>query len=299
MSVFTSTLANTLKATLEKIIDDNTMERDTIFTKYCEIKKQTDFFEDDLETGGPGLASEVNEGAEVPMGSIKEGFLTRYIARKFGLRLIISEEMMEDGKYPKAINAAKRLHRALWKTADIDATGMLIRAFNTSFTGGDGQPLCSASHTLPHGGTFSNVLATPMTPSRASVIIARTQALLLPGHDGITEGYDLKRVLFPTAQWGVWEGLVKSTKVPESNANEINVVNQSMDLELVPVKYWNNTTTNYIYQTECPDGLNFRWRRRPRNRSWVENSQELMQYSISARWARGWSDARSVLGVEA
>jgi hypothetical protein len=84
----------------------------------------------------------------------------------------------------------------------------------------------------------------------------------------------------------------------EHDSNEINVVN-NLNIEAVPIKYWNNTTTNYIFQTDCDNGLQLRWRRKPKSRSWVENSQELMQHSQTARWSRGWSDARSVLGVEA
>jgi hypothetical protein len=210
MTVFSGDIYHALKNTLDSIVDDKRGEKSSIYKKWCLVKNQKDQYEDDLETGGPGLASEVAEGQEVPMGSIRQGFLTRYLARKFGLRLVITEETMEDNKYKQTIDAAKRIDRAMWKTLDIDCTAMLVRAFNTSYTGGDGQPLCSASHTMPHGGTFSNVMATPMSPSRSAVIVARTQAMLYPGHDGVTEGYDLKRVLFPVAQWGVWEGILKS-----------------------------------------------------------------------------------------
>lgn len=295
-SVFTGSIAHALKKTLNAIVDDKTdgIEANAVFTKWCDIKEQEDNYEDDLETAGPGLASEKPEGAEIATGSIREGFLTRYIARTFGLKLIVSEEALEDNKYPKVIEAARRLKRALWKTADIDATLMLVRATSSSYVGGDLVSLASASHTLASGGTWSNTMATPMSPSRAAMIIATSQVRKYPGHDGITEGYEPKRILCPTEQWAVWDGLINSTKAPESNVNEINVVNK-LDLEVVPIKYWSNTTTNWALQTDADNGLQFRWRRRPKNRSWVDNDHENMKYSISARWSRGWSDARSLL----
>lgn len=295
-SVFTGTIPNALKNTLNAIVDDDTdgIEANAQFTKWAEIKSQEDNYEDDLETGGPGLASEKAEGAEIATGTIREGFLTRYIARTFGLKLIISEEALEDNKYPKVIQAARRLKRALWKTADIDCTMMLVRATSSSYVGGDGVSLASSSHTLPSGGTWSNTMATPFSPSRAAMIIATSQVRKYPGHDGITEGCQPKRILCPLEQWAVWDGLINSTKAPESNTNEINVVNK-LDLEVVPLKFWSNTTTNWALQTDCDNGLQFRWRRRPRNRSWVDNDHENMKYSISARWSRGWSDARSIL----
>lgn len=301
-TVFTSSVANALKATLEKVIDDPTdgYESKALMSKWLDIRGMDDAYEDDLESGGPGLASEKPEGTEIATGSITEGYLTRYIARTFALKLIVTEEAMEDKKYPKIINAARRLKRAMWKTADIDATNMLVRGFNTSYVGGDGLPLWSASHTLPHGGTFSNVMATPMSPSKAAVVVATSQIRRYPGHDGITEGYEPKVVLAPTEQWATWDGLVSSKMDPTAgNFTEINVVNQSLDLRVVTNKYWSNTSTNWAMLTDCEDGLNFRWRRRPRSRTWVDNDQEQMKYSNSARWARGWSDPRATLGVNA
>jgi hypothetical protein len=301
-TVFTSSIANALKETLEQIVDDDTdgYDKSAILHQWLDEMKMDDNYEDDLESGGPGLASEKPEGTEIPTGTIREGYITRYIARTFALKLIITEEAIEDRKYPKILNAAKRLKRALWKTADIDATNILVRMFNSAYVGGDGQPLGSASHTLPHGGTFSNVMAVPMSPSRASIIIATSQVRKFPGHDGVTEGYEPKVALCPTEQWALWEGLLKSKFAPEPGQfNEINVVNQSLNLRAVPNKYWNNTTTNWALLTDNEYALNFRWRRRPRSRTWVDNDQELMKYGISARWARGWSDPRAILAVEA
>lgn len=300
--VFTGTIANTLKATLDNIVDDKTdgYEKSAILHRWMDEMKMSDHYEDDLESGGPGLASEKAEGQEMATGSIREGFITRYIARTFALKLIITEEAMEDKKYPKIINAASRLKRALWKTADIDATNILVRGFNTSYVGGDGQPLWSASHTLPHGGTFSNVMATPLSPSRAAVVVATSQIRKYPGHDGITEGYEPVKVVFPTEQWATWDGLLKSKMDPTAGAfNEINVVNQSLDITPVANKYWNNTTTQWAMLTDCEYKINFRWRRKPRGRSWVDNDNEVMKFGISSRWSRGWSDARCTLGVQA
>lgn len=301
VTVFTSTVANNLKDTLEKIVDDELdgVEDSLVCTKWLESGSMSDNYEDDLEMGGPGLAAETAEGTPIPAGSIQEGYLTRYLARKFALKLMITEEAIEDSKYPQVLSAAKRLKRALYKTMDIDMTNMLVRATNTAFVGGDGLSLANASHTLPGGGTFSNTMAVPMAPSRLALITATTQTRLYPGHDGITEGNEPKKVVFPTPQWGVWGGILGSAKAPEPGQfNEINVVTD-LDLKPVAIKYWQNTTTNWALITDADNGLNYRWRRRPRSRTWVDNDQEIMNYAISARWSRGWSDPRGILFVDA
>lgn len=300
-SVFTSTIYDALKETLDEVVDDDLdgYEKKSQFTKWCEIKTMDDWYEDDIDMGGLGLPSEKAEGQEIPKGTIKEGYITRYISRTFALGLIISEEAMEDNKYPKIISAARRLKRSMWKGADIDATSMLVRMENTAYVGGDGQPLSSLTHTLAHGGTFSNRMAVPMSPSHAALVNACTQVMQYPDHSGIVEGYNIKRILCPVAQWAVWKGLMGSALRPDDgNFAEINVF-EEMDIGVIPLKYWTNTTTNWVAQTDADNGLNFRWRRRPRSSNWVDNDHTMAKYGITARWARGWSDPRGVLCVGA
>lgn len=300
MTVFSGTLWNTLKNTLDLVVMDKQdgLEGKAQFSQYFDVSKMSDQYEDDLEVAGPGLASDKPEGTEIALGQIREGTLTRYLARGFGLKVIITEELMEDSKYPEAIRAALHLKRAMWKTADVDAALVLVRAENTAYPGGDGLCLANSAHTIPGGGTFSNTMATPMTASRAAVITARANVAQLPGLDGVREGYELEKVIFPVAQISTWEGIVGSDKVPESNNNEINVI-KKMSLELVPVTQWTNTDTNFAFGTSCPDGLRWKWRRKPRSRTWVENNNEVAMHSISARWARGWTNPRAIYFVGA
>lgn len=301
MIVSTSVVAKGLKRTLESIVTDPADYREkAIYKSWCNVGSMSDAFEDDFEVGGPGLASETPEGQEFATGAINPGPITRYMARKFGLKLIVTEEARDDCKYDKIVGAAGRLDRAMYKTIDIDATNMLIRATNTSYLGGDGLPLASASHTLPGGGTFSNVLSVAMSPSRMALTIATTQMRKFPGHDGITEGYEPEAVLHPLDQWADWEVIVRSTHAPEPGEfNAINVVNSSLNIKLVPIKYWSNTTTKWALQSDCDNGLQFKFRKRPSSRTWMGESQELMYYQESARWARGWSDARCIVFSDA
>lgn len=301
MIVSTSTVAGNLKETLEEIVDDDTdgSASDLPVFKLFEEGNMADQFVDDLEYGGPGLAVEKPEAVETQAGTIKEGYLTRYMARTFGLKLIISDEAIEDSKYDKVINAAKRLKRAMVKTVEIDATNVFVRMFNSSYVGGDSVSLGSASHTLPQGGTFSNQMAVPMAPSVAAVIVATTQIMKYPGHDGIVEGYSGQCVGCPVDQWAAWKVILNSTHKPEAGEfNAINVAN-GLGLDVYPLKQWTNSTTNWFIRTDVDNGLKWLWRRQPKGRAWVDNDHEVKKFSISARWARGWSDPRCVLAVNA
>lgn len=303
MPIFTGTVFHSLKATLDAVHLDKMdgLEAGLLYKKYCDLKKQTDHYDDEIEMVGPGLASEKPEGQEMSTGTIKEHTLTRFYVRTWALKLNITDETMEDNRYPEVVNLVRYNKRAMFKTQDIDAALMLVRGFNTANPGSDGQPLWSASHTLGNGGTYSNVMAVPAAPSRAAIFDAQTQVSKYPGYDGLLgENFMLKRIVCPVDQKFVWLGIVGSSHAPEAGQfNEINIVNRDMDLEVVPVVHWNTTTTNYAFQTDAEGGLQFRTKRKPRADSWVENSLMVMSHSISARWGRGWVNGRSTLGVQA
>lgn len=296
MSVLTTSMAfRTLKATLDNIITDKSdgVEAKVRAKRYMETDSMADHYVDDLENGGPGLLSERDEGQALEVGTLYEGAVTRYISRKFGKILELTDELDEDTKYAsKYINFAKRLKRAGWKTVDVDCANILNRAANSAYVGGDGLSLANSGHTIPGGGTFSNTLATPMSPSRTALIVVYQNCLLLPGHDGLTEGYTVKKLVHPVAQLGAWEGILGSEKVPESAANEINIV-KGWNIERIDVPFWSASTTNWGVITDADDGLKMKWRRKFTARTFVEERTEVMCHKVSGRWARGWSNARA------
>jgi len=289
----TSTAFRTLKATLNAIVTDRSdgYQDRLVATQYMTEDMMPDNYIDDLENGGPGLASEVPEGQVFPVGSLYEGLVQRYTARKFGLLMQVTEELDEDGKYnDKYLDMARRNKRALYKTLDVDCANVLNRAANSNYVGGDGVPLASSSHPLPGGGTFSNTLSTPFTPSRAALSVVRNNLDVMPGHDGVIEGYAITAIVHPSNQWMAWAGILGSEKAPESNANEINVF-YDMKIKQVGVRYM-TSTTNWGVITDAPNGLKLFWRNKPKASTFYKEEAEIINHKISARWARGWTDPR-------
>ena len=304
-AAYTSTIPNALKETLEEVVTDKSdgYESRLLMPQYFTVGTMDDNYVDDLEIGGPGLASLKTEGQEMSTGSIAEGVLTRYTAKTYALKLIITKEAQEDNKYDQVIDFARRLKRAMWKTVDVDAALVLSRMFNTSYPGGDGLPLGSASHTLPQGGTFSNIMSTPMSPGYSAMTIAMAQLRKFPGHDGITDRVEAKKIVCPEEQRMVWKGLFGSTYNPTpGNFTEKNAVKMDTGLgpdDVVAVNYWDTTTTNWAIITDAENGLSWKWRVRPEGNSWLGNDPGLMYFGIRARWDRKWSDPRGALCVNA
>lgn len=295
--IFTSIAALALKETIRVIDTDPSGSEGSrlVMPNYMDVKTMSDNYVEDYEIAGTGLAGEKQEGASLPLGGIVEGPLTRYNSRTYGQRIIVSEEAMEDMKYDKVINAAKRNVRSIYKLVDFDGVLVLVRATDTNFVGGDGKPLASTTHALPGGGTYSNMLAVAMSPSKASMYIARAQLRQQVGHDGLIEGFDIKSVVFPVQQEGVWDEVLDSAKDPTPGAfNAVNSIYKEK-ITKVPVKYWNNTTTNWLLRTDAENGLTWFWRRKPKSNTWVTEDKTMMNYGISARWSRGWTNPRGVL----
>lgn len=296
--VTTSNIYRSLKDTLDDIITDPTEsgKADLLYPKWMDVKSMSDNYEIVAEVAGTLLLQEKAEGANAEVGSIQEGPETRFIARTMALHLHVAEEAIEDSKFDKYINAARRLLRSAYKTQDIDAVNLLLRATNTAYVGGDQQPLASATHALPYGGTWSNVATVYQTPSRAALINAITATGKYPSPNGIIEGYSAVKILVPLAQWATWEGIVKSQFVPESNNNELNVVGPKGSqggIQVIPIKYLDaGSTTFWAVVTDADNGLQWRNRRKVRSRTWVDNDAEVMKYGVSYRSAKGWADAR-------
>lgn len=294
----TSHVYRSLKPVLDNLIDDpaDSGKADLIYPKWMKVKNMTDNYEIDAEMAGTLLLQEKAEGANAQVGSLQEGPETRYIARTYALHLHVAEEAIEDSKLDKYIAASRRLLRSAYKTQEYDAVNVLIRATNTAYVGGDGVPLASANHPLPYGGTWSNIADAYATPSRAALIAAITKIGKYPSSNGMVEGYGIKAIVAPLAQWATWEGIVKSTNVPENANNELNVVGPrgSMGgIKVIPIKYWDAaSTTAWGIITDADDGLQWRNRRKVRSRTWVNNDADVMKYGVSYRSAKGWSNAR-------
>lgn len=297
-----STIQRSFKLTLDNVVLDKRdgLEANMVMPKYLDVSNMKDAWVEDAEWGGPSFLTEKEEGSEMGVGVLTPGNTKRYVARTFAMRMIISDEAEEDGRYPEIINLAMHIKRAAVKTIEYDAASILARGWNTAYTGWDALCLFNASHTMPTGDTFSNTLATPIAASVALVSAVRAACRTLPGRDGFIEGFEVQKVVFPPAQEQDWDEILGSKMRPDNgNFAAINFVNQKMSIEPVCVPYWTNTTTNNIFLTDAENGLKWKWRRKMKSRSWVTNEQEVKSYSLSYRSDSGWTDPRGAFGNQA
>src|SRR3990167_8017045 len=148
-------------------------------TEYTDIfttKKSRKAWEEDVGTSSFGLAMLKGEGSPIQNDSEQQGFVTRYTHAEYGLGFIITRNMVEDDLYDVVgERKAKALARSMRQTKETIGANVLNRAFNSSYTGGDGSSLVasaggggSSTHPNIAGGTWTNGVSVATDVSEAA-----------------------------------------------------------------------------------------------------------------------------------
>ena len=301
MAMTRAQLFDTLQKTLRGIIDDTSdgYKSRSVLGELYQMETSDRAFEDYQEYAGPPYISEKPEMAVVSTVEMSRGYGTRIWMRTFGARMFASEEALDDCMYEDVVRGGRYLKEAAENTRELDGAMTFGRAFNTDYTMGDGQPLCSASHTLPDGRTWSNLMSTPEAPSYRSLMIARASVMLYPNHAGIRAPRRLEKIVHPVEQTGAWDAILNSQLAPYAgNTAEINVVKlKDGGLRHLGVPQLLNTSTNWFGLTDNPVGLKWFTRKPLTPYSKTDFEEGTLTFAIKERRGRGPVDARCIFGV--
>ena len=255
------------------------------------VDKSAKNYEEDTLGTGFGLAPLKTEAGAISYDSETQGFTKRYTHNVFGLGYIVTEEENEDNLYE--ILSRRRIKRLAFsgrQTRELLGANVINRAYNSSYTGGDGIVLGSASHPTSSGNQ-SNILATAADFSeaaledlviqigqakndRGNLIALRGMKLLHP----INLQFDVSRVL-------------KSEFTPDSANNAVNVVRLT---GLKPVlNHYLTDTDQWGVITDCPNGLTWFERRAVSFKTDDDFDTSNMKAKMTFRCSQGWSDWRS------
>lgn len=99
--------------------------------------------------------NEIAEGTDYSYVRTRQGANKTLSPSKYGLGVSISEETIDDGKFDFMSDAIAKLAESAIDSQEQSAFDIFNNAF-TSVTSWDGAALCSTSHALPSGLSFSN-----------------------------------------------------------------------------------------------------------------------------------------------
>ena len=98
---------------------------------------------------GFGAAPELPDGTPVTYQSGGVLFIQRYVYKVYGLAFALTKVLVEDGDHISIGKTySEHLAQSMIETKETLAANILNRAFNSSYTGGDGKALCVSDHPI-------------------------------------------------------------------------------------------------------------------------------------------------------
>jgi hypothetical protein len=268
-------------------------------------------FEEEVLFTGFGTAPTKAEGAAVQYDDAGEGYTARYTMETVALAFAITEESMEDNLYDTfAKLRAKGLARAMANTKQVKAADVFNNGFSTSYLGGDGAALFSASHPTVGAGNLSNTLgATDLSESALEtglIAIAR-----MVDDRGILIGLQAESIHVPPDLAFVADQVLHTslstklqTAAPYVNATgvtNLNNINAIKNQGLVPGGFSVNrrfTDTNaWFIKTDCPNGAKMFVRAPLQTKMEPDFDTGNLRFKSRERYAFGWSDWRGYFGA--
>jgi|TARA_R110002126_G_scaffold287588_1_gene440512 hypothetical protein len=255
-------------------------------------------FEEEVELSGFGNAKTKAEGESVEFDDAQEAFTSRYTHETIALAFSITEEAVEDNLYDSLSSRyTKALARSMANAKEVKGANVLNRAFNSSFTGGDGLELCSAAHITVAGGTYKNELSTAADLNETSLEQAMIDIAGFIDNRGLKVAIKARKMIIPVNLQFIAERLLKTDLRTGTADNDISAV-KSMNVvpEGYTVNHYLSDTDAFFIITDAPNGLKYF------NRSPVKTSMEgdfntgNVKYKARERYSFGWSDPRGIFG---
>jgi len=273
--------------------DEYPVEHLDIFEKFTSSRA----FEEDVGAAMFGLAPIKTEGAAISYDEAEQAFIDRYTHVVYALGFIITEEMRDDGiAMSTALRRASALAFSLRQTAETVAANVLNRAFNSSYTYGDGVELCSTAHVNQSGGTWSNELATAADLSEASLEQMCIDIAGLTNDRGLKIAVRPKCLHISKEQIFDAQRILESTLRPGVMDNDINAMKSMGMIPDIKVNHYLTDVDAFFIRTDVPDGMKYFERKAPSFGEDNDFDTTNAKFKGSFRGSWGCTDKRSLYG---
>ena len=265
------------------------------FSQIANVDTVDEPIRDFVEFGGPGQLSFKAENAPIQIGAIRQGPVKRVQAATFAGGIEISREAVKDVKYKMITKAAASLGRATRLTPEYLFAQFLDRSFDSNYpVTADAVELCSSSHLLPDGTTFSNII-TAAALSESALEDVLTALRTVPGPDGMLSPETAKQLIVPASLHNLAMKLNQTEKTLGSNYNDVSVVKGT---KVMTFDYLTNQTRWFV-QTKNDNGIFWDWREKP---EFIRDNVALTLQAVFVAFFRamwGCEDPRGIFGSNA
>ena len=254
-------------------------------------------FEEETKLSGFSAAPVKPEGQAIAYDNAQEAWTARYNHETIALGFSITEEAVEDNLYDSLSKRyTKALARAMAYTKQVKAAAVLNNGFSTSYVGGDGQPLFSASHPLVTGGVNSNRL-TASDLNETSLEAAVIQIAGWTDERGLLIAAKPGKLIVPPALMFTAKRLLDTELRVATADNDINALKA---MGSIPGGYTVNhflTDTNaWFLTTDVPNGMKHFVRTPLQNSMDGDFDTGNVRYKSRERYSFGWSDPLGMFG---
>lgn len=256
MAVITSgSFAKALWPGVAKWYGDSYNDWKVEYTDLFETMKSRKAWEEFVSISGMGLAMIKGEGAPVMYDSEQQGFVTRATHVEYALGMQITKNMVADDQYDVVgPRKAKKLARSMRQTKETVGANVYNRAFNSSYTFGDGVELVSTVHPNVAGGTWSNEIATAADISEASLEQACIDIGSWTDDRGLKIAARPMKLIVPIQLDFEANKILKTEYEVGTANNTVNVV-RSRFPKGVFVSHYLTDTDAWFIRTDVPDSL--------------------------------------------
>lgn len=254
-------------------------------------------YEEEVLMPGFGLAPIKEQGGSVQYDSTSQGYTSRYTHVAYGLGFIVTREAIDDNQYEKrATGSTKDLAFSFRQTKENVAANVYNRAFNSSYTGGDGKELLATDHPI-QGGTFSNELATPADLSEASLEDISVQIMNAVNDRGLKISLMPRCLIVPTALTFEATRILKSQLQNDTANNAINALRaMGMFPEGVKINHYLTDTDAWFVRTNATRGMKLFERTAAEFAQDNDFDTSNLKYKGYERYSMGWTDPRGLYG---
>jgi hypothetical protein len=248
---------------------------------------------------GFGAAPELPDGMPVTYQQGGTLWIQRYVYKVYGLAFALTKVLIEDGDHIRIGKVfSEHLAQSMVETKETLTANILNRAFNATYTGGDGVALSVTNHPIANGLTFSNILTTAAALSQTSL-----EQMLIQIHNAVDNNgkrirLKSEKLVVPPSLKFQAEVLVKSVLRAGTANNDINPVKSMgmLDEETCVLARLTSTTAWWV-KTDAPRGLQMMMRRKLDKSMEGDFETDSMRYKSTERYVPSWTDPRTLFGT--
>ena len=252
---------------------------------------------------GFGSAPEVPDGSPVTYQAGGVLFMKRYQYRIWGLAFALTQVLVEDGDHIRIGQIyAKHLGQSLIETKETLGANVYNRAFNSSYTGGDGVSFINTAHPIVATGggpsTFSNQLTSAAALSQTSLEQMLVQVRQAIDNTGKKIRLMPRAITCAPANVFQAETILKSALRTGTANNDVNPI---LTMKLLSEGQYNmsrlTSNTAWWINTDAPEGAKMMMRRGLKRSMEGDFETDTMRFKATERYIPGWTDPRAAFGT--